>query len=317
MRAIRRDEYAGRFDEPVWTREEDCALYLAEEDDYRLPGRELRGHKYSFGRALLVAGSRGYAGAAALAANACERGGAGLTQLMVPASIEQSVSARCDGAVVTPLAASGEGRLAPEAAPEILRALEKAQSCAAGPGLGTGKNEKRLVFELLERAACPLVLDADALTACAAEPERLDACRAPLILTPHEGEFRRMGGELGEGRLAGALRFTRAHPGLILILKGYGTLICRDGEAVVNPTGGPALAKGGSGDVLCGILTALLAQGFEPWFAARCAVWLHGRAGDLAAETTGEYSLAPSDIIRALPGAFLQLQKKGDGANGR
>ena len=106
------------------------------------------------------------------------------------------------------------------------------------------------------------------------------------------------------------MQFTREYPALTLILKGYGTLVCRGGDVTVNPTGGPAMAKGGAGDVLCGILCALLAQGFEPGFAARCGVWLHGRAGDLCAGELGEYSVTPSDLIRRLPQAFMTLQRQ-------
>ncbi len=300
-------DYAERYCDAAMP--SDIGFHLRESSaaDFPLPRRKAQSHKYSYGRALLIAGSAGYAGAPALAANACERSGAGLTHLMVPESIYSIAASRCDGAVVTPLCAAPEGGIAENAVSQILRTLKNVQACAVGPGLGTGTGARAVLEAVLRESACPLVLDADALNLCAREPELLSLCRAPLILTPHEGEFRRLGGRPEEGRLNAALRFVREHGGAILILKGHGTLICREGEACVNPTGGPAMAKGGSGDVLCGILCALLAQGFEPWFAARCAVWLHGRAGDLAAEETGEYCLAPSDLIRCLPGAFREL----------
>ena len=227
---------------------------------------------------------------------------------MVPESIYPIAAARCDGAVVTPLPATAEGGLSEKAWPAILTALGKADACVIGPGLGTEAEARELVKAVLREAECPLVLDADALNACAKEPELLTACRAPLLLTPHEGEFKRLGGDLSEGRLAGARRFCDSHPTLHLILKGYGTLVCRGEEICVNPTGGPAMAKGGSGDVLCGIFCALLAQGFAPDFAAGCAVWLHGLAGDLAAAELGEYSLTPSDLIAYLPRAFRTLE---------
>ena len=282
-------------------------LCEAESCDFPLPKREPVTHKYSYGRALVIAGARGYSGAPALAANACERGGAGLTHLMVPESIYPIAAVRCDGAVVTPLPATESGQISPEALPQILEQLSKARACVVGPGLGAGESTKALVRGILREAACPLILDADALTSLAGETELLSACRAPLLLTPHEGEFKRLGGDLSKGRLSGALRFTAEHPNAILILKGCGTLVCRGGDVSVNPTGGPAMAKGGAGDVLCGVLCALLAQGFDQWFAARCAVYLHGLAGDLAAAELGEYSLAPSDLIRFLPRAFKTL----------
>ena len=307
-------EYAKQYGDPAGADGLFCELRETEAADFRLPRRTPRSHKYSYGRALLIAGSRGYSGAPVLAANACERSGAGLTWLMVPESIYSIAAARCDGAVVTPLPATAEGGLSEKAWPAILAALRKADACVIGPGLGTGTEARELVKAVLREAECPLVLDADALNACAREPELLAACRAPLLLTPHEGEFKRLGGDLSEGRLTGALRFCRSCPTLHLILKGYGTLICRGEDVRVNPTGGPAMAKGGSGDVLCGILCALLAQGFDPDFAAGCAVWLHGRAGDLAAAELGEYSLTPSDLIAYLPRAFRTLEAEGPGA---
>lgn len=299
--------YAEKYHDTVKDLHADLRLQEAEAGDYILPRRRPVSHKYSYGRALVIAGARGYSGAPVLAANACERSGAGLTHLMTPESIYAIAAARCDGAVVTPLPANGRGSISAEALPQILEQLQKANACVVGPGLGTGPDSQALVKGILRGAACPLVLDADALTALSGETTLLDSCAAPLILTPHEGEFKRLGGELSGGRLHGALAFTKEHPHLILILKGYGTLVCRGGEAAVNPTGGPAMAKGGAGDVLCGVLCALLAQGFDPWFAARCAVWLHGAAGDLAAAETGEYSLAPSDLIRHLPAVFRKL----------
>ena len=302
MKKLTAEQYAEKYmDAPF------AALNESEARDFPLPKRARVSHKYSYGRALVIAGSRGFAGAPVLAANAAERGGAGLTRLLVPEGIYTAAALRCDGAVVTPLPENEAGSIAPAALPELLSALELAGACVIGPGLGTKADSRELVKTVLNRADCPLVLDADALTVAAREPELLESCRVPLILTPHGGEFRRLGGDVSRGRLRGALDFTEKHKNLILILKGYGSLICRDGEAVVNPTGGPAMAKGGSGDVLCGILCALLAQGFEPWFAARAAVWLHGFAGDLAEEELGEYSLAPSDLIRFLPKAFQTL----------
>lgn len=307
MKQLRTEQYAEKYYDRTKLLDERVRLFETEAADFPLPRRAAVSHKYSYGRALIVAGSRGFSGAPALAANACERSGAGLTHLMVPESIYPVAAARCDGAVVTPLPAEELGGVAASALPTVLEQLRKARACVVGPGLGTGAGAKELVKAVLREAGCPLVLDADALTLCAGEEELLAARCAPLLLTPHEGEFRRLGGDLGGGRLAAALRFAEQHPNAILILKGYGTLICREGEAAVNPTGGPAMAKGGSGDVLCGALCALLAQGFDAWFASRCAVWLHGLAGDLAAAELGEYCVAPSDLIRCLPRAFRAL----------
>lgn len=309
MKALNLQQYREKYLDPTALPARPYVLREAEAADFPLPKRKPVTHKYSYGRALVIAGARGYSGAPALAANASERSGAGLTHLMVPESIYPIAAARCDGAVVTPLPATEAGKIAPEALPQILEQLGKARACVVGPGLGAGESTNALVRAVLLKAACPLILDADALSSLTGETELLSACRAPLLLTPHEGEFKRLGGDLSEGRLSGALRFSAEHPNVILILKGYGTLVCRSGDVCVNPSGGPAMAKGGVGDVLCGVLCALLAQGVEPWLAARCAVFLHGLAGDLAAAELGEFSLAPSDLIRFLPRAFKTLTK--------
>jgi NAD(P)H-hydrate epimerase len=179
--------------------------------------------------------------------------------------------------------------------------------CVIGPGMGRSEDTQTLVRTVLSGFHGTVTADADALWAIAQEPSLLDGASGTIVLTPHEGEFQRLGGDLSRGRLAGALRFMKEHPRVILILKGSGTLVCRAGEIAVNPTGGPAMAKGGSGDVLTGMLCALLAQGFEAWFAACAAVYLHGLAGDLATGELGEYCLAPSDLIAFLPRAFAAV----------
>lgn len=304
MKKLSIETYKAKYFDPDAVTEEGFNLYETEAWDCRLSKRKPNTHKYSYGRALIIGGCVGFSGAPVLAANACERSGAGLTHLMVPESIYPIAAARCDGAVVTPLETDGEGAFSTEAPERILPYLETAAACVAGPGLGQGEGAQKIVEALLCRAGCPLILDADALSICGKNPELLTACKSPLVLTPHEGEFRRLGGSLEGGRLAGARRFTKEHGNVILVLKGYGTLIASGESVTVNPTGSPAMAKGGSGDVLCGILCALLAQGFEPLFSARAAAYLHGLAGDLACAALGEYSLTPSDLIRFLPEAF-------------
>ena len=304
------EDYTARFGAELRPAEP-FSLAMAEIGDTPLPRRKARTHKYSYGRAVLIAGCLGYAGAPALAANACERSGAGLTRLLIPESIYTVAAARCDGAVVTPLPGDSAGGFTPEACERALSAIESADACCVGPGLGTGEGAAALTDTVLRRGHAPLVLDADALSVCVREPELLAAYPSDVVLTPHEGEFRRIGGELKNGRLSGALAFTAAHPNVILVLKGHGTLICRGAEAVVNPTGTPAMAKGGSGDVLAGMITALLAQGFDSLFAVRCAVFLHGLAGEIACREKGEYCVAPSDLTAALPAAFRAVCEEG------
>ena len=306
MKRLSRAEYEQLFSDFGSQVGDTYSLLFPSAADFRLPQRKPVSHKYSYGRALIIAGSVGFSGAPVLAANACERSGAGLTHLVVPDAIYPITASRCDGAVVTPLHSAEGGSLSMHALDRLLPLLERASACVIGPGLGLGDDSETIVAEVIRSAKCPLVLDADALTICGRTPGLLSSCRSPLILTPHEGEFRRLGGDLSGGRLAGALSFCAKHE-VILILKGYGTLVCRGDEVSVNPTGSPAMAKGGSGDVLCGILCALLAQGFDPLFSSRCAVFLHGLAGDLARDALGEYCVTPSDLIRFLPGAFRQL----------
>ena len=305
MKKLANEEYAERFGDRA--EGVSCSLFLAEASDISLPERKVHTHKYSYGRALILAGSTGYSGAPVLAANACEKSGAGLTHLLVPESIYAIAASRCDGAVVTPCPASESGSFSPESLSAILPLLKKADACVIGPGMGTGSSSATIVEAVIRSADCPLILDADALTVCARNRHLLSVCHSPVIITPHEGEFTRLGGDLSSGRLFGALSFVSAFPDLILILKGYGTLTVYGDEVTVNPTGGPAMAKGGSGDVLCGILCALLAQGMSPYAAAYYAVYLHGLAGDLACKETGEYSLTPSDIIHFLPKAFQKI----------
>ena len=307
MKRLPHTEYEQLFSDFGSQSAEPYAPLFPSAADFRLPQRKPVSHKYSYGRALIIAGSVGFSGAPVLAANACERSGAGLTHLVVPDAIYPITASRCDGAVVTPLHSAEGGSLSMHALDRLLPLLERASACVIGPGLGLFDDSEKIVAEIMHAAKCPLVLDADALTICGRTPGLLSSCRSPLILTPHEGEFRRLGGDLSGGRLAGVLSFCATHGEVVLILKGYGTLVCRGDEVSVNPTGSPAMAKGGSGDVLCGILCALLAQGFDPLFSSRCAVFLHGLAGDLARDALGEYCVTPSDLIRFLPGAFRQL----------
>ena len=307
MKRITLSEYQTLFSDPSPSVGDGAVLFLPGREDFPLPRRKAVSHKYSYGRALIVSGSRGFSGAAALAANACERSGAGLTHLVVPDSIYPIAASRCDGVVVTPLPSAENGAFSPDALQSVLTLLRRADACVIGPGIGTGEASRMLVDAVLREADCPVVLDADALTICGRNTALLRSAHVSVILTPHEGEFRRLSGDLSHGRLAGALDFTARFEDLLLVLKGHGTLICRGKEVCVNPVGSPAMAKGGSGDVLCGVLCALLAQGFDPLFSARCAVYLHGLAGEFACEELGEYSVTPSDLIRFLPAAFRSL----------
>ncbi|MEG1682580.1 MAG: NAD(P)H-hydrate dehydratase [Oscillospiraceae bacterium] len=273
-----------------------------------LPLRKPDGHKGDFGKVEIWAGSVGYTGAPVLAARAATRSGCGLVSLGVPASIYQIAAGKCMEEMPYPLPDT-EGMLSERALQKI---TEKAAACDAvllGPGLGGGQETAQLVRTLVETLPQPLVLDADGINALAGHIDSLDKRRGRVtILTPHDGEFARLTGEASdENRLTSARDFAKEH-GCILVRKGHNTIVATpDGRVFLNTTGGSGLAKGGSGDVLAGVLVSLLAQGMEPGSAAALAVWLHGRAGDLAQAALTAYGMTPMDVIGRLPAAFREL----------
>lgn len=274
-----------------------------------LPRRDPMAHKGDFGRLHIIGGSTGYTGAPVLAAQGALRSGAGLVSLSVPESIYPITAGHCLEAMPSPLSVGPDGTLDQRGISQALRALEGKDVCLIGPGLGRSPGAEALVRRVLEESPLPMVLDADGLNAAAAHIDSLDARRDRVtVLTPHDGEFARLGGGLSHGdRLRAALNFARAH-GCVLVLKGRGTVTAfPDGRAFVNTTGNCGMAKGGSGDILAGIIASLLAQGLPPERAVPAAVWLHGRAGDLAAAERGTYGMLPSDLTQYIPAAILEI----------
>lgn len=271
----------------------------------RLPRRAADAHKGDFGLALIVAGSRGMSGAAALAGMAALRGGAGLVRVAVPEVCLDTVAAFEPSYMTVALPADAQGRLAAQAYDQILALAEPATVVACGPGLGRSEALDQLVGGLYRRLEKPLVLDADALNALASQRELLAQAPAPRILTPHPGEFARLVGQRLQphGRETAAVRFAQ-QCGVVLVLKGHHTLITDGSRQLTNTTGNPGMATGGSGDVLTGLITALACQGLPPLEAAQLGVYLHGLAGDLAAAELGEVSLIASDLVQFLPDAF-------------
>lgn len=271
-----------------------------------LPRRDREGHKGDYGRVEIIAGRVGYTGAPCLAAAGALRAGAGLVFVDVPGEVYPIVAAKLTCAMPLPL---GSGAFLTET--ELERAVERCRGrdCVAlGPGLGGDPSTAAFVRRLIRRVEAPLVLDADGINALAGHIDGLDsrAARGRLtVLTPHPGEFARLlGREVGEDRAAQARDFATGH-GCYLILKGHRTLVaCPDGEIYVNQTGNPGMATGGSGDVLTGVAAALLAQGLPPKAALTAGVYLHGMAGDLAAEALGEYAVTARDLIDYLPRAM-------------
>lgn len=265
-----------------------------------LPKRKLESHKGDYGKVLMLCGSRGYTGAAALAARGALRTGAGLVYLGVPEAVYPILAAKLDEPVVFPLPGNGNGRFGRMAAGEIPEHLRDKDAVLVGPGIGRCYDTESVVDAVLRYAKCPIILDADGINVLEGHIDRLHRASAPVVLTPHEGEFRRLGGDLSQGRLAGAKALAEK-TGAVIVLKGYRTIVAApDGRIFVNSTGNPGMATGGSGDVLSGILACLLGQGMEPAEAAAAAVWIHGKAGDAAAAQKGTRSMLPSDMIDAL-----------------
>lgn len=263
-----------------------------------LPDREKDAHKGDFGKILLLCGSKGYTGAAYLAAMGALRSGAGLVFLGVPESIYAIEAVKLNEAIVFPLPDSG-GKLSADSIPEILSRLPNMDAVLIGPGLGQSEGTLAVVKAVLERSACPVVLDADGINLIAAHKNILRGRTDPTILTPHGGEFARLGGQVGD-RTAAAEAMAK-DLGAIVLLKGHRTVITDGTTTYINPTGNPGMAVGGSGDVLAGIITALLGQGIDPLQAAACGAWLHGTAGDVCAAELGQYGMLPTDMVNVLP----------------
>lgn len=264
-----------------------------------LPDRDPWGHKGTFGKILLLCGSRGYTGAAYLAAMGALRSGAGLTFLGVPESIYAIEAVKLNEPVVFPLP-DDDGKLSYLAVSEIVERLSAMDAVLVGCGLGINQATASVVTAVLEQARCPVVLDADGITLMSQHKDILRGRAYPTILTPHDGEFLRFGGKLEGDRMDCAAACARQW-GCIVLLKGHETCIT-DGEiGYRNKTGNPGMAVGGSGDVLAGILVGLLGQGIPPLEAAACGAYLHGKAGDLCAEKIGQYGMLPTDMLQVLP----------------
>jgi len=283
--------------------------FAATQADITLPKRKPDTHKGSYGRALIIAGCVGYTGAPGLSARAATKIGAGLVYLGVPKSIYDIMAIKLNEEMPFPLPDDSKGRLTANAASEILRHANKCDVCLIGPGLGQTDEISELVQSLTRLVETPIVLDADGLNAVAKNTDILNKATCPLILTPHVGEFIRLGGDLTTGdRLGAAKEFATKH-GCILVLKGHRSIVALpNGTAYVNTTGGPAMAKGGTGDVLAGMIASLIGQKLPVVHAVAAAVYIHGLAGDLCAKKMGEYSVTATDIIEMLPEVVKRIK---------
>ena len=300
----------------------------------RLPPRDAEAHKGDFGTALIVGGSRGMAGAVALAGMAALRGGAGLVRLAVASSILDTVAGFEPSYTTVALPADDHGRIAarpfdrittlaekahyhleqPSAFEAIAAEAERATVVACGPGLGRSLDLDRLVLRLYQEIDRPMIFDADALNALATEPDALTQPGGPRILTPHPGEFARLIGRKLDGELRNdAAVQLAARSNIVVVLKGHRTLVTDGRRRAVNATGNPGMATGGMGDVLTGLITALACQHLAPFDAARLGVHLHGLAGDLAAASLGQVAMIASDLIGYLPEALAKHTSNSPG----
>lgn len=286
---------------------------LLEAGDVRrfLPARPAAGHKGTFGHLLLVAGSRGKSGAAVLAASAALRAGAGLVTVAAPASQQGTLAVKLTEAMTAPLD-DVDGDLAETAFPQIATLWQDKKVLAIGPGLGRSVATVALVQKVIQDCPLPLVIDADALFALSASTALLKARPVgTTILTPHPGEMAHLLGitigEVEADRVGTARRFAETH-GVILVLKGARTVIAApDGGIMINPTGHAGMASGGMGDLLTGIIAALLCQGAPPLAAAAAAVWLHGRSGDRLRPRFGDAGLLAKDLLSEIPRARCEV----------
>ena len=279
-----------------------------------LPARPVSAHKGSFGHVLVVGGSEGKTGAAVLAAEGALRSGAGLVTVAAPRALNGVFEAKLTEAMSLVYEDAGHACLLESAVPELLEAATERSVLVLGPGLGTAPGTQAAIAALLTASPVPTVVDADGLNAFAGRPEDLVA-EGARVLTPHPGEMGRLLGrenaEVQADRVAAARELAQ-RADAVAVLKGARTVgAAPDGELRVNPTGGPALASGGSGDVLAGVIAGLLGQGLAPLDAATLGAWLHGRAGD----RHGPLALA-GDVARAIPLAFEELRAGVEEADG-
>jgi NAD(P)H-hydrate epimerase len=286
----------------------------------RLARRRRDGHKGDYGRVLVVGGSRGMVGAVALASQAALRAGAGLVTFAAPAPVQLAIATLCPCATSIPLECDASGDLGPGAVRQVLRSAGGCDVLAVGPGMAVGAGQGAIIRAVLGQER-PVVLDADGLNNLAAIDGWPEVRRCPLVLTPHPGEFSRLTGkktaDIQADRIAAAVEAARDWSGAtVLVLKGAGTVVTDGRRVYVNATGNPGMATGGSGDVLTGVIAALIGQAdatgrgrrLSPFDAACLGVHVHGLAGDLGATELGEVSLTAWDLLDFLPAAFRRLE---------
>jgi len=275
-----------------------------------LPRRAPSTHKGTYGHAAIIAGAVGKTGAAAMVAKAALRIGTGLVTVATPASANRILEAKLLEVMTAPMPETDAATLAFVGLERLVAFVHDRSAAAIGPGLTTHPDTTRLVQELVKRLDRPSVIDADGLNALSAQPDILSVCKVSPILTPHPGEMARLDRStpqiVNANRVSTAVRYAQAHR-VIVVLKGARTVVARaDGVASICPTGNPGMATAGTGDVLTGMIVGLLAQRLSPWDAACAATYLHGLAGDMAAQEIGEVGMTAGDVIERIPHATRQ-----------
>ncbi len=283
-----------------------------------VPRRPPLAHKGSVGRVLVVGGSVGLTGAVALAARAASRSGAGYVRVAVPRSLNDILEIKLTEEMTVPVAETPGRSLSLAALPDLLDLVEKSDVVALGSGLSRDSDSAELARQLAARARVPMVIDADGLNAFAGRRPARDREPAPRIVTPHVGEMSRLTGldpaAIERDRIEVARKWS-AIWGAVVVLKGVPTVTARpDGHATVNSSGGPALATAGTGDVLCGVIAALVGQGLAPYDAARLGAYLHGLAADRIAEARGVLGMTAADLLDRIPSALGALARERDHA---
>lgn len=298
---------------PIPAAEPALKTYVTEPADVAavIPIRAPDAHKGDAGRVLVIAGSTGLTGAAAMSALAAARSGAGLVTLACPGELNAILETKCTEVMTAPLMDDDCGFLRPRNIEAATQLAADANAVVLGPGLGTEDTTREFVAGLLAHLECPVVLDADGLNAFAGRAELLADCPGELVITPHPGELSRLTGasiaEIQADRLEAARRCAEQIAAAV-VLKGAGTVTAApDGEAWINPTGNCGMASGGMGDILSGMIGALLAAGAEPLAAAYAAVWMHGRAADIAADEIGPRGYLATDLLELIPSVFDEL----------
>ena len=280
-----------------------------------LPDRPSDAHKGTMGTLCAITGSYGFSGAAVLSARAALRSGVGLMYQILPESVYPIFASSVYESVCVPVRGNRAGTVCANDIPRILEYADKATAVLIGCGMGSSGDTAAVLEAVIKNAACPIIIDADGINALAAHIHLPDKVRGDIVLTPHVKEFSRLSGltvaDILSSPAQRAAEFARKHPDITLVLKGHRTYVAKNEELYENIAGNSGMAKGGSGDVLAGIIASLAAQGAAAFDAAVMGVHIHALAGDIAAAEFSRASMLPGDIIEALPEIFIKAEDSG------